>query len=115
MYHTIERMGWTRDDIANAVEEKCGGLYQMDLAGSEADIVHRLVNWGIDSHLESCYVPDRGDSYEWRQLARMERLSCTVSTESLMVLLRRLYEDGVSDESEHLASCILDTLGFEVI
>jgi hypothetical protein len=80
-----------------------GEPFTMSLVGNE--IVTRLVNQGIDGHLEACFVPERGDSYTRDGF----RLNCKISPESLPVLLRRLFEDG--DETS-LGESILETLGF---
>ena len=79
------------------------------------------VNQGIDSHLEACFCPDRGDSYEGGKrlagkLVMCRTLECTVSEESLPVLLRRLCESDLGDsETEsagtRLARDILYVLG----
>ena len=85
-----------------------GEPFKMSLTGDDEVAVQAAVNQGIDSHLEACYTPSLGDSYE-----PSERwLDCTVSVESLPVLLRRLFEDG--DESG-IGSGILMTLGFNDI
>lgn len=97
--------------------------YTMSLTDTdEIRAVIAAVNQGIDGHLEACYVPDRGDSYEGGQrkagkLLLCHCLDCTVSVESLPVLLRRLFElDGderTADAGMSLASDILMTLGFD--
>ena len=95
-----------------------GEPYTMSLTGTdEVAAVIEAVNQGIDSHLEACFCPDRGDCYEIgkRMAGRLllcHCLDCTVSVESLPVLLRRLFELG-TDAGETLASDILMTLGFD--
>lgn len=87
-------------------------LYPMSLTDpAEIKAVVKAVNAGIDSHLEACFVPDRGDSYApgRRKIVGIPTLECKVSPESLPVLLRRLCESG-DDAGEHLAGNILDTL-----
>ena len=80
------------------------------------------VNEGIDSHLEACYCPDRGDRYEGGKrkagkLVLCRTLECSISPESLPVLLRRLCESDlggdpeVQAEGNRLASDILMVLG----
>jgi hypothetical protein len=82
------------------------------------------VNEGIDSHLEACYCPDRGDRYEGGKrkagkLVLCRTLECTISTESLPVLLRRLCESElggdaeVQSEGNSLATDILMVLGID--
>jgi len=86
-----------------------GEPYTMELAGDDGGYVIEAVNQGIDSRLEACYCPDRGDRY-----TPGGKLACVVSVESLPVLLRRLFEAD-SDENEGgpglLAADILMTLG----
>lgn len=103
----------TKDEIKSKVD----GLFDMNLAGKAAKVVEKVVNVGIDSHLEACYVPARGDRF----VASKGRLACLVSGESLAVLIRRLTEitsteqDGDdADEGWSLASDILGSLGFDV-
>ena len=79
--------------------------YTMKLVSEDIEEVTRVVNAGIDAHLEACYVPERGDQYEMRGT----RLFCTSSVESLPVLLRRLFEN---DPVSSVASSILLALGF---
>jgi hypothetical protein len=100
-----------------------GEPYTMSLTGTdEVQAVIVAVNQGIDSHLEACYCPDRGDRYEGGKrtagkLLLCHCLDCTVSAESLPVLLRRLFDldtdDRIADAGMSLASDILMTLGFD--
>ena len=111
----------TYDLVRQAQGEK---PYHMSLVGKAALMVQKAVNIGIDSHLEACFVPDRGDSYkEGRREINgkliTRTLECEVSPESLPVLLRRLYEldyegecEGCSGDSPpSIASDILSTIG----
>lgn len=107
-----------------AVRAAMGGEpYTMSLTGTD-DIraVIEAVNQGIDAHLEACFCPDRGDSYEGgsRKAGRLtlcRTLECCISVESLPTLLRRLFElDGdeeTVDAAMSLAGDILLTLGFD--
>ena len=94
-----------------------GQPYTMSLTGAdEIRAVVDAVNQGIDSHLEACFCPQRGDSYEGgkRKAGRLtlcRTLECVVSPESLPVLLRRLFEGD--DVGMTLAADILMTLGFD--
>ena len=94
-----------------------GQPYTMSLTGTdEIRAVVDAVNQGIDSHLEACFCPQRGDSYEGgkRKAGRLtlcRTLECVVSPESLPVLLRRLFEGD--DAGMTLAGDILMTLGFD--
>jgi hypothetical protein len=93
----------------DAVRKAMGGdPFTMRLPGEgDIDAITAAVNQGIDAHLEACYIPDRGDSYEFEGGA----LVCSVSPESMPVLLRRLFEDG-SDDATSLASSFMTSLGF---
>jgi hypothetical protein len=100
-----------------------GQPYTMSLTDlNDIQAVIAAVNQGIDSHLEACYCPGRGDRYEGGQrkagrLVLCRTLECRVSCESLPVLLRRLFdldaEEDVVDAAVRLASDILMTLGFD--
>jgi hypothetical protein len=108
----------TYDLVRQAQGEK---PYPMSLVGKEALWVQKAVNIGIDSHLEACFVPDRGDSYKdgarkVKGITIQTTLECKVSPESLPVLLRRLFELEVEsnrdgDSPARLASDILSTIG----
>ena len=88
----------------------------------EIKAVIAAVNEGIDSYLEACFCPDRGDRYEGGKrkagkLVLCRTLECVVSVESLPVLLRRLCESDLGGDAEvqaegnRLASDILMCLG----
>ena len=108
-----------------AVRKAMGGKpYTMSLTDTgEIRAVVKAVNQGIDSHLEACFCPERGDRFEVGKRTAGNRilcqtLECCVSRESLPVLLRRLYEldtddEHVADAAMSLASDILLTLGFD--
>ena len=93
-----------------------GDPFTMSLTDQdEINAVIVAVNQGIDSHLEACYCPDRGDRYEGggRKLGKLvlcRTLECSVSPESLPVLLRRLF-DSDNEAGSRLASDILMVLG----
>lgn len=101
---------WT-DKLGAAIREAQTEPYSMSLVGHDAQAVQAAVNQGIDSHLEACFVPARGDSYKW---IGSYRLQCSVSPESLPVLVRRLLETG-EDHAMSLASSICSTLEIELI
>ena len=82
-----------------------GESWTMELASpAEIKTVIDAVNQGIDSHLEACNCPERGDTYIIKRNGR--RLECVVSVESFPTLLRRLYEMD-TDESNSLADDML--------
>jgi len=100
-----------------------GEPFTMSLTDSDdIQAVIESVNEGIDAHLEACYCPDRGDRYEGgkREAGKLllcRTLECSVSPESLPVLLRRLCESelggnaDVQSQGNRLASDILLCLG----
>jgi hypothetical protein len=99
-----------------------GRAYRMSLTDrDEIRAVIAAVNQGIDSHLEACFLPARGDRYAHAhrkagQLIVCPCLDCTVSLQSLPVLLRRLCEldaEDIADAGLSLAGDILLTLGFD--
>jgi hypothetical protein len=107
----------------DAVRRAGGEPYTMSLTDTnEIKAVVAAVNQGIDSHLEACFCPDRGDRFEGGErtagkLVLCRTLECRVSPESLPVLLRRLYEldteEEIVDAAMSLAGDILMTLGFD--
>lgn len=124
----------------DAIIAACNGEhYTMSLTSHrEIEVVVKAVNVGIDSRLQACYCPERGDDYGqgkrsitatkdtkfWKagaELVLARTLECSISPESLCVLLRRLYEDMEStgddgddaDVGMSLASSIMQTLGFD--
>lgn len=83
-----------------------GEPFTMCLSSREATAVIEAVNQGIDSHLEACSCPDRGDTY-----VTGRKLECSVSVESLPTLIRRLTEQE-GDTGPDLANGMLEVLGF---
>lgn len=88
----------------------------MCLSSGDAEAVIAAVNQGIDSRLEACNCPDRGDTYGAgeRKIGKFvmgHKLECSVSVESLPTLLRRLTEQE-GDTGPDLANTILEVLGF---
>ena len=103
----------------DAVREAMGGEpYTMSLTGKDEILaVIEAVNQGIDSHLEACFCPERGDRYEGGErkagkLTLCRTLECSVSIEAFPVLLRRLFDSG-GDAAWSLGGDILTTLGFD--
>ena len=107
-----------------------GKPYPMSLADDrEIEVVTHAVNLRIDSRLQSCFC--ELDSYEavdnapkWKkgdEVVLARTLECSVSPDSLPVLLRRLFEDTEyvgedgddQDVGSLLAENILMTLGFD--
>lgn len=89
-------------DIRKAMKDE---PFDMSAVGKEAEWIQKAVNQGIDSHLEACYVPERGDSYSFQkdqigQKVYAIRLYCEVSVESFPVLLRRLFEMDTGEYDE---------------
>ena len=102
---------YSREVITAAMKAQGLSHYHMELVGEDATALHKAVNVGIDSHLEACFVPSRGDSYVGVRgtPTRAGHLACVVSAESLPTLLRRLTECG--DRGINLADTIVETLG----
>ena len=78
----------------------------MSLTADDLKTISAAVNKGIDSRLEACFVPERGDKQIGNKLI--------FSPESLIVLIRRLLESGEIEQME-LASSICFTLEVELI
>ena len=81
----------------------------------EIRAVITAVNQGIDGYLEACYCPDRNDKYDGGsrkagKLVLCRTLECSISPDSLPVLLRRLF-DSDDEDGNRLASDILMVLG----
>src|SRR6266481_4083983 len=111
---------WT-DKLCGAIAKaapKAG--YAMSLVGEDQQPVIAAVNQGIDSRLEACFVPARGDCFKFQTPEGIRgrisgtRLECKVSPRSLPVLIRRLMESG-NEAAEALASSICQTLDIELI
>jgi len=110
-------MGETPPEV---IIERAPDHFTMELVGEAGQVVEQLVNQGIDAHLEACFIPDRGDSYEWVEHKLKDgtvfavKLHCKVSRESLPVLLRRMLEDD-GDEALSLRVDILEQLDIEEV
>lgn len=96
--------------LGEAIRLACTKPYVMELVGNDRLAVIKAIDEGIDSHLETCFLPARGDKFTQDDAMR---LRCRVSAESLPVLVRRLL-DG-DDDAISLASGICETLGIELI
>ena len=121
------------EEIKKAIAAEFGEStpYTMSLVGEDAEAVVQAVNQGIDSHLEACFVPDRGDRYSreersftatedgprWKtgdKVVHTVTLGCSVSPQSLPVLIRRLLESEL-EAGPSLASSICESLEIELI
>ena len=110
-------------DYDTVRQAMAGEPFTMSLTDTdEIKAIIAAVNEGIDSHLEACYCPDRGDRYEGGKrragkLVLCQTLECVVSVESLPTLLRRLCESDlggdpdVQAEGNRLAADVLMVLG----
>ena len=101
-----------RHGIDDAIIEASAPEFTMDLVGDDRAMVIRLVNIGIDSRLEACYIPEFGDKYEDVIERGSRRLKCRISPKSLVCLMHRLREDG-TEEAETLYQDILSVLDIE--
>ena len=110
---TIDSMSHTisYEDVRLACK---GEPFTMSLVDrDEINAVIKAVNQGIDSHLEACNCPQRGDSYQAGKrmigdIVTCRTLECIISVESLPVLIRRLTEED--EAGEMLADAILSCL-----
>jgi hypothetical protein len=108
------------EKLGAALKAAISKPYPMSLVGEDAEACQECVNEGIDSHLEACYVPERGDRFNWTPgkiisgVSSGARLECLVSPESLVVLIRRLLESS-NENGASLASGICSTLDIELI
>ena len=75
--------------IVDAFNYGGGKSFDMSLRGVAAKALVRIVNVGIDSHLEGV----TGSTFGWEG----DRLICSVPLKDLLVILRRLLEDGKKD------------------
>jgi hypothetical protein len=80
--------------------------YPMELVGDDADALRNAVNEGIDSHLTAVVR----SHFRWRGHC----LICGVDHSDMLVILRRLFDNG-GDAAWSLRSGILSTLGIEEI
>lgn len=83
-----------------------GERFPMTLVGSEAALMVKLVEMGIDSHLEAFT--------ESKFTGNERRIVCDVGPKDMLVLLRRLNESD-SDDAMSLRSGILTVLEIEEI
>ena len=106
--------------LGAAILELAPKAYPMSLRGEDCKSFVACVNQGIDSHLEACFVPTRGDSFQVVSESRLggritsRHLNASLSAESLAVLVRRLLESD-SPEANSLASAICASLGIELV
>jgi len=100
---------WT-DDLGKAIAAASTEPYRLRACPGDAKHIEAAINQGIDSHLEACFIPDRGDSYQWGDT----HLKCKISPESFPVLIRRLMESD-SDDAQSLAFSLCDSLDIELI
>lgn len=94
--------------ISDILKAMNGENFRLNLSSSDSESVYLALKTGIDSHLEACYVPSRGDRFEWSK----GRLSGEISPESMPTLLRRLFESDC-ENAWSLADSILTVLGFD--
>jgi hypothetical protein len=91
--------------IREALAKETGDAnYSMSLVGEDAEALRAVVNQGIDAHLTAVLR----SHFQWQG----HRLLCDVDHSDMMIVLRRLFDDG-SDVAMSLRSGILSTLGIE--
>ena len=76
--------------------------YPMRLMGDDLDTVAEIVNQGIDSHLEAVFTTQDGNHITIEDI------------KSMRCFLRRCNESD-DENAQNLASCIMETLGYEWI
>jgi hypothetical protein len=100
--------------IEAALNQQCPNGYPMELVGEDREALTRVVNKGIDAHLEA--VTSSEFNAAERKLADgrviTRYLNCNVSTPDMLVILRRLAEDD-GDDAMSLRTGILSTLDIE--
>jgi hypothetical protein len=108
---TFETPNGVRITYAAVRQAMKGETYTMRLRGRDYQAVVAAVNKGIDSRLQACYMPDRGDSMHRTGM----HVKAVFSRDSLPVLVRRLFEAGHAGDyaSLDLAEVILTVLGFD--
>lgn len=94
--------------VPNAVVLKAldGKPYTMTLCKSDEQVMRNITDQGIDSHLEAIFFKQSREKFG--------RLELEIEPESMLVLLRRLYEDG-SDAAWSLHSDIMQSLDIEEV
>ena len=106
--------------VTYATVRKAMGKEPFTMSLTDSDEIHAVieaVNEGIDSHLEACFCPERGDGFhsgkrKAGKLVLCGCLDCSVSPESLPTLLRRLCESD-KEAGNCLATDILMVLGID--
>lgn len=123
------------DELEAAVKAACADRtepFTASLTGAEEiGAVIAAVNQGIDSHLEACYCPERGDRFDhvgrgfhaqgdtpyWKKgqwVVHTSALNCTISNQSLPTLIRRLMESS-NDAGESLGRDMCESIGIELV
>ena len=100
-----------KDVLKTAIGNK---NYSMELVGNDAEIMRRLVNMGIDSHLEAITGKCDWSTRDLKGKPFCRILKCSIDPKGMLCLLRRLLEDG-TEEAETLRSDILTTLDIEEV
>ena len=108
MTHGTFTFGTTPEEtIRDALSKEWGErAYPMALVGEDADALREVVNEDIDAHLTAVVR----SHFHWRG----HRLVCEVDHGDMLVILRRLVDNG-GDAAWSLRSGILGTFGIEEI
>jgi len=97
-------------DIRKAMNGEPFDITTMSI--KEKKMIAKAINVGIDSRLQACFVPDRGDKISTEN----GRMAVEFSIESFPVFLRRLFEmvglNDTDDTGTDLGSGCLEVLGF---
>lgn len=92
----------------DAIRKALGKTYHMSLVGNDAQLIVNVVNQGIDSQLQAV----TNSQFRWMSNGIINRLVCEVSTDDMLIILRRLDEMD-DDEAHSLRSSILYSVGIE--
>ena len=84
-----------------------GVPYRARFGMTDSHSVKNALLMGIDSHLEACFLPSRGDVFD----VEGYHLNCIISVVSFPILLRRLSEGN--ENAQDLAVIMIDTLAPE--
>jgi hypothetical protein len=115
---TLNQFDTGSGTVTYAIVRKAMGGEPFTMSLTDSNEIHAVieaVNQGIDSHLEACFCPERGDSFNGGKrtagkLVLCRCLDCSVSPDSLPTLLRRLCESA-DEVGNRLAGDILMVLG----
>ncbi len=98
------------EQLGQAIVAATPPAYHATFNYVDAQLVLAAVNQGIDSRLQACYVPARGDDF----VAFGGKLECFISPTSLAVLVRRLMETE-DERAQDLAMALCSSIDIELV